>query len=291
MKIGVSGAGGHIEHAVIQELLARGTEHSVIGISSSPPGVQAPAVGRRADYNEPATLLRAFEGLKRILLVPSTDAGPGLQGWEMSEAIDAARRAGVSHIVMLSVAGLRDEHEAALDAAFWIAEQHLIRTAPCWTIIRMNFLIESIVWDMQMALSSGSLMGLGEERVAFVSLGDVAAAAASVLLGEGHTGAIYHATGPITLSGEERAAMLAQLPGTPIGFEQLTEAQLRNGLVEAGWPDHDVDRLLAIKRKFVQGQFDIVTGDVKRLTGRRPVALHEMWPRLFNVRSGAHARP
>ncbi len=51
-----------------------------------------------------------------------------------------------------------------------------------------------------MSLGTGVLPGLGENRVAFVSRDDLAAAAAGIL-GEGDAGAIYNATGPAQLRG------------------------------------------------------------------------------------------
>jgi hypothetical protein len=53
------------------------------------------------------------------------------------------------------------------------------------------------------------LTGLGDERVAYVSRDDLAAAAAGVLLREGHVRAIYNGTGPAIVSGPEKAAIRA----------------------------------------------------------------------------------
>ena len=47
---------------------------------------------------------------------------------------------------------------------------------------------------------------------------DVAAAAAGILIGDGHAGAIYNATGPERLSGAERAALIAEITGRPLAF-------------------------------------------------------------------------
>ena len=57
------------------------------------------------------------------------------------------------------------------------------------------------------------LTGLAENRVGFVSRGDAAAAAAGILIGDGHAGAIYNATGPERLSGAERAPVIAEISG------------------------------------------------------------------------------
>ena len=72
--------------------------------------------------------------------------------------------AGVKHIVFMSASGTRQEEEPALSASYWRGEQHLIATAPAWTILRMNFYAEAFV-----QLAQGVLTGLAESRAAFVA--------------------------------------------------------------------------------------------------------------------------
>src|SRR5579864_3379311 len=59
-----------------------------------------------------------------------------------------------------------------------------IATAPAWTILRMNFYAEALVQQAEAALNQDVLTGLGENRMAFVARGDVAAAAAGILTGD-----------------------------------------------------------------------------------------------------------
>ncbi len=54
--------------------------------------------------------------------------------------------------------------------------------------------------------------------MAFVSRDDVAAAAAGILIGEGHAGAIYNTTGSKAYTGAERAALISEITGKPVGF-------------------------------------------------------------------------
>jgi NAD(P)H dehydrogenase (quinone) len=140
------------------------------------------------------------------------------------------------------------------------------------------------VQEAQMSLGAGVLAGLGENRVAFVSRDDVAAAAAGILTGEGHLGAIYHATGPQRLTGAERAALVAEASGKPLALIALTEPALRGGLEQAGLPAVVVGAILSIQQRFVEGSFDIVTGDVERIAGRAPRALRDVLAGAFPSR-------
>ncbi len=276
MKLGVSGASGQLGKAVLAELKARGAGHDVVGISRTPESVPSPAQGRPGDYDHAETLVQAYRGLDRLLIIPSADLRPGVRGRQFAAAIDAAVRAGVPHIILVSAAGTREAAEPSLGAAYWAGEQHLIRTAPRWTILRMNYYAESFAQQAPLFVGSGLLPGLGENRVAFVSRDDVAAAAAGILLGEGHVGAIYNATGPVALTGAQRAAAVAELSGRPLRFVVSDEAPLRQGMAQAGLPEGLVNAVIDIEKSFVAGAFDVVTGDVARLAGREPRALRDV---------------
>jgi len=276
MKIGVSGASGHLGRAVVSELLQRPDGHEVVAITRTPETVSGPARGRFGDYDRPESLADAYAGLDRLLVIPTLAREPGKRGAQNVAAIDAAVRAGVKHIVFMSATGTRQEEEPGRGASYWRGEQHLIATAPTWTILRMSFYAEAFVQQAQASLGPGVLTGLAENRVAFVARGDVAAAAAGILIGDGHAGAIYNATGPERVSGAERAALIAEITGRPLAFLALTEEQLRAGLTRAGLPVEVANIVIGIQASFAAGAFDIVTGDVERLGGRPPKPLRDV---------------
>jgi NAD(P)H dehydrogenase (quinone) len=274
MKIAVSGASGHLGRAVVSELLQRAGGHEIVAISRTPETINASAQTRFGDYNQPESLAEAYAGLDRLLIIPSLDAGK--RGAQNVAAIDAAVKAGVKHIVFMSAAGARQAEESVLGTPYWWGEQRLIATAPAWTILRMNFYAESFAQQAQMSLAQGVLAGLAENRVAFVSRNDVAAAAAGILIGDGHAGATYNATGPERLSGAQRAALVAEITGRPLAFVVITEEQLRAGLTEASLPAQIVNTVISIQASFAEGAFDVVTGDVERLGGRPATPLRDV---------------
>jgi NAD(P)H dehydrogenase (quinone) len=278
MKIGVSGASGQLGRAVVSELLRRADGHEVVAITRTPETVAGPVQRRFGDYDRPESLGEAYAGLDRLLIITTVAPEPGKRGAQNVAAIDAAVKAGVKHIVFISAVGTRRQEEPARGASYWRGEQHLIATAPVWTILRMNFYAEAFVQQAQAALGQGVLAGLAENRAAFVARGDVAAAAAGILIGDGHAGAIYNATGPERLSGAERAAVIAGIAGRPLAFRVITEEQLRAGLTNAGLPAGVINIVVGIQQSFAAGVFDMVTGDVERLAGRPPNLSTTCWP-------------
>jgi NAD(P)H dehydrogenase (quinone) len=275
MKIGVSGASGKLGRGVVRELAARAQGHTIVAISRTPEKAGEGVEGRLGDYDQPETLAQAYAGLDRLLLIPTSDQRPGKRGEQNITAIRAAIDAGVKHIVFMSAAGTREQDEPNIGASYWAGEQYLIKNAPRWTILRMNYYVEALAMEVASAVGQGGLTGVAENRVAFVARDDVAAAAAGILTGEGHAGAIYNATGDKAYTGAERAALISEITGKPVGFVTVPAEALRAGMTKAGLPEGAINSWVSIQNDFANGAFDVVTGDVERLAGRAPKPLGE----------------
>src|SRR5882724_1923371 len=130
MKIGVSGASGHLGRATVAELVQRPGGHEVVAISRTPETITALAQGRFGDYDRPESLAEAYAGLDRLLIIPTLEPEPGKRAAQNIAAIDAAVRAGVRHVVFMSAAGARQAEEPALGTTYWRGEQHLIAKVP-----------------------------------------------------------------------------------------------------------------------------------------------------------------
>jgi NAD(P)H dehydrogenase (quinone) len=272
MNIGVSGASGHLGSATVRELKARlGAKAKVVGISRTPDKIAALGVETRAgDFDKPEMLAVAFRGIDKLVVIPPSDMKSAARSKQTCAAIDKAVAAGVTHIAYLSAAGTRFAEPPHLMESFFVPEQALMRSAKQWSILRMAFYAESFLDRAKMSLAQGVFASSSSTPVNFVARGDVAAAAAGLIATEGHHGAIYNATGPETLDGAERAAVVAKVTGKPFAFVQVPLEQLLAGLKAAGLPPIVLDAFASIEDMWAKGAFDITTGDVARLAGRAP---------------------
>lgn len=276
MKIGISGASGQLGQRILSRLARYGGDHHIVAISRSPQTVSAQIEGRFGDYNKPDSLVQAYKGLDRLLIIPSAELAPGVRGGQLRAAIAAAKQAGVAHVFLMSAVGTHEESAPSLGEAYWVGEQALIGTAPQWTILRMSYYAESMADEIKASLDSGMLAGLGDERVAYVSRDDVATAAAGALLGTGHSGAIYNLTGTASVSGVQRATIVSEIIGKTVTYVPTTVRQLRASLAQAGLPEPILNAMTELKTAFIDGKFDIVTGDVARLSGCAPKSLRDV---------------
>lgn len=276
MRIGISGAGGQLGSRVVAALEHRG-DHEIVAITREPGKLAAPVEARLGDYDRTETLSAAYVGLDRLLLIPSPDLRPGVRSAQSVAAVDAAVAAGVGHIVLLSATGTREKAEPAMGAAYWAGEQRLIRSAArAWTILRVNYFAETLAEQAAMAASTGHVPGVAENRVGFVSRDDVALACAAVLASGGHVGATYNLTGPDRVTGAERAELLAKFTDRPVAYAVMTEQRLRDAMAGAGMPPFVIDAVASMQVAQAEGAYDIVTGDIERLTGRAPRSLRDV---------------
>ena len=275
MIIGVSGASGNLGKAIVRELQERNQGHKIVAISRTP-STSGGVEGRMGDYDKPETLATAYAGLDKVILIPTSDLRPGVRGSQNEAAIAAAVAAGVKHIVLLSAAGTREQAEPAFGASYWRGERALIKSAPQWTILRMNYYAEALAQEAQSSAASGNLTGFAENKVAFVGREDVAAAAAGIVLAEGHAGAIYNATGAKSYTGAERAALVSEALGKQLGFSLIPVEVLQGGMSQMGLPDFVINAIVDIQQDFAAGAFDVVTGDVEKLAGRKPQDLRDL---------------
>lgn len=276
MKIGVSGASGQLGSAVVQALAETVAAENLVAISRTPKTDRTYA-GRLGDYDQSETLVAAYQGLDRLLLIPGADLRPGIRSRQMLAAVDAAAQAEVGHVFLLSATGTQREGESAVGAAYWHSEQALIKSAiPAWTILRMSYFSETLVEEVRMSLTAGGLAMLEDSRVSFVSRGDVAKAAAAALTSEGHEGAIYQLTGPETLRGKAVCRLVAQHIQRPFALNVMRAEVLRAALLKTGLPEVVADAVVSMKARQARGAYDIVSGDIVRLTGGTPCSLAEI---------------
>jgi NAD(P)H dehydrogenase (quinone) len=292
VKIGITGAGGQMGAAIVRYATARVPASSIVAITRNPSklaqfakeGVEV----RAGDFNQPAGLAAAFQGIERLLIIPTGDLQPGLRIRQQSGAIEAAAAAGVGHIIYISTVSARPDPNNELFASHFATEQALIQSGASWTILRMSIYLDTLLDAARRAAASGSYAAVPGAPAAYVLRDDIAAAAAGILVTPGHDGITYHATGPVSISQEEIADAISETSAKKIAFSAMTEAQQRAGLEAAGLPPFILKAILGFQAALRAGAFDLVTGDVDRLAGRPASSPAEFFARVLPAATSAN---
>lgn len=273
--LGVTGAGGQLGRAVIGYLQARGATR-VVAITRDPAklvsldGVDV----RHGDFDTPSSLDAALSGIDRLLVVSTDKLGaPGARIVQHTAAIDAAERAGVSHLVYTGLTNPYPDAKAAIANDHFWTEARIARFAGDWTILRENLYMDLVLGDAERAVASGKLIhATGDGRRAYVTRDDVAATAAGALLTA--TGrSIHDVTGSEALSLEDVAATIARASGRPVEATGITGEALVAGMVAHGLPQPLAEALAAFDTDTARGLYALPTDTVRRLAGREPTTL------------------
>ena len=272
MTFGITGAGGQLGTSALRHLLTRVPASQVVALTRTPAKLQEftdrGVRVRAGDFKDPAALTGALEGVDRLLLIPMPDLTPGVRPPLHRAAIEAARKAGVRHVIYVSSVGARPAGSDDILNTHFETEQALIASGLAWTFLRMAPYADFLVDPMKAAVTNGSHASRGGAPASAVVRDDLAAAAAGLLAADGHAGITYHATGPVSLTAAEISSAVGAAFGKTVAHTALSDEQLRANLAAAGLPAPVVDLLARFQEASAAGLFDIVTRDVERLSGR-----------------------
>ncbi len=276
MTIVVTGASGHLGRLVVEDLLARGVPAAQIVAAVRTPqkaagladrGVQV----READYERPETLAAAFAGADELLLVSSSEMGRRVP--QHQAVIDAARQAGVGHLVYTSIP-LADTTPMALAPEHKATEELIRASGIPFTFLRNGWYTENYDAAITQAAATGTLIGsAGDGRVSAAARADYAAAAAAVLTGQGHQGKVYELGGDPAWTYSDLAAEISTAAGTPVVYRNLTADQHKQALADAGLPQHYVELMVDSDQSIAVGLLEVPSGDLTSLIGRPTISL------------------
>ena len=125
--------------------------------------------------------------------------------------------------------------------------------------------------NLPQALADGQwFTSAGDGKTAHISHADCAAALAAALASDDTASQTYTLTGPQALTNSEIATIASEALGKPLQVINLTDEQLADGMKSAGVPDYMIPFLIGFEANTRDGGVDLVTGDVKKLTGQAP---------------------
>jgi NAD(P)H dehydrogenase (quinone) len=276
MSIVVTGATGQLGGLVVENLLQRGVPASEIVVAGRNQdrlaeleklGVTAKAI----DFEDPASLLAAFEGADRVLLVSGNEVGDRVR--LHGNAIDAAKAAGVKLLVYTSF-------PKASDTAVLLAGEHggteakLVASGVPYTALRNSLYMENYAGRAAEHVGQGTILGsAGSGRITSATRAELAEAAAVVLTTDGHENKVYELGGDEAFTMDEFAAELTRQSGRPVEYKDLPVDEYAKILVGAGLPEGFAGIIADNDRGASVGELHTQTGDLARLLGRAPTTM------------------
>ncbi len=286
----VTGASGQFGRAAAERLLDRVPADQLIFATRKPDSLADLAARgasvRHADFDDPSSLVTAFEGGTKMLLIST--ARVGTRVGQHRNAIEVGVSAGVRHIAYTSVMAADDPTNPALVKTDHRATEEIIEgSGAAWTFFRDSQYAEAAAEVIApVAIMRGNLHGsAGDGQVGFVARNDVVDCAVAVLTSEGHENMAYSPTGPTLWTFPQLVKTVSRMAGKPINYIRVTDEEMFAFFDEMGAPRHasDIvpdgpipwssDDMVTFEQAIREGYFAVLTDHVEKLTGRKPTPL------------------
>lgn len=283
MTILITGANGNVSSALLKSL-------SAVGLVNMRALVRDPAKAPTlpdvevvvGDLDRPNNLDEAFAGIDTLWLL--TAMGPQAPNASMN-AVWAARRAGVRHVVRLSAVGAAHDAPNRNGRLHALSDHELQASGIAWTIIRPHFFMQNLLGSVVGNTLYGSL---GEGRLGMIDVRDVAEFGAQVLVDpQAHAGKTYTITGPASISLHDAAAAVAQVHRSAVTYKPLTEAEAYESMIGFGLSEWIAAGGVEYGMAYAHGWGDFTTSDFSEVVGRQATSF-DKFARNHTAALGAH---
>jgi len=266
----VTGATGRTSGEVVKALLAKGEQvRALVRDPQTAGAIQGPGVELVVgDLEKPETWDAATQGVEKVFLL--SPEGPQMAELHGKFA-DAAKRAGVRHLVRMSM--LVSNPDSPLAIAKWHgkADQRVADSGIPYTIIRPAPFMQIILGSARMIASDGMFSGAqADGKVGVIDTRDIGNVVATVLTSDGHEGKTYPLTGPEALSMGDLAGKLSAVLGKEVKYVNVSQDKAKDDLMAMGMPDWMADGWVAIAMMISTGAANMVTPMVQEVTGKEP---------------------
>lgn len=276
MKILVTGATGQLGALVVEELLKLvPAEQIAVSVRDAKKAEHLSARGidvRTANFNDYESLLTAFAGIDRLLMISTDDLVNRVN--QQTAAVKAAKEANVGFIAYTSAPN-------AMNSKLSLAESHkkteeaIVESGIPYAILRNNWYLENEMGTFQTVLNGGPwVIASGEGKAGWAPRRDYAEAAAKVLAGQGHGNTVYELTGK-PLTQEQLSAIFALAMGRTVQVQYVDQEAYSSILIRAGLPQPVADMLASLQGQIAEGVLEVDSSDLEQLLGHPPTPLDE----------------
>jgi len=280
-RILITGATGHLGKAVINFLLKKGTPASQITalVRDEEKAADLKEKGielRKGDYHDYASLLKAFTGIYKLLLVSSSDFND--RSNQHINAVNAAKEAGVRHILYTSVQSRENQPSAIpfVVKSHIDTENAIKKSGIPYTILRNTLYADVLPMFLgEKVVETGVFIPAGNGKTPLATREDMAEAAAIILSTPGHENKVYPITSSTAYSFNDVAINLTELSGKNIPYVDAEPEQYKQALSQAGVLQEYIGFMAGFAEAIKQNEFDEADTTLERLLGRKPTSLKE----------------
>jgi NAD(P)H dehydrogenase (quinone) len=274
----VTGATGQLGQIVIEKLLAKIPSNQIAALvrdANKAEHLIAKGVNVRVgDYQNCESLLAAFQGVEKLLLISSSDFNDRLG--QHKNAIDAAVKAGVKHVFYTGVT-MNDINSSPLKPLLeehFLTEDYLKASGLSYTFLQNSLYAEVIPMFLgENVVETGVFFPSGDGEVAFALREDLGEATANILVSEGHENQTYNLTGSEIISFAEIAAILSELSDESVSYINPENEVFEGALKQFGLPEGIIQMSVLFAAGIKNNDFNKTYDRLEKFLGRKPTSI------------------
>lgn len=265
----IVGASGSVGSQVARQLAQQGAQVHALSSKRERAGqVEGNIRWVFADLKSGEGVAAAFEGVDRALIFSPPGYVP--QNAIISPLIEEAKRRRLEKVVLMTALGANAVDTAPLR----LAELELEGSGLAYNIVRPNWFMQNFAtyWLHGINTQDKILLPAGKAKGSFIDVRDIADVIVRLITTNDLDNRAFDLTGGESLDHDQVAAILSQVSGRSISYQEIPPAELKQALLGAGAPEDYADFLLMILGFFAQGYSAHTTSAVRELLGREPIA-------------------
>ena len=269
----VIGALGNVGAEVVKQVLARGgkVRAADIDVKKLRERFGDSVESVRFNFTDPSTYAATFKDIKKMFYMRP----PHLTNIrrDMNPSMDAAKQAGVVHVVFLSLIGI----ENAKYVPHYKVESYLKKIKLQTTFLRCSFFMQNLNTTHRKEIKERNeiFVPVGNAKTSFIDVRDIGTVAALALTEEGHAGKNYDLTGSEALDYWEATKVMSEVLGRKIVYRAPNPFYFLIETIRRGTPFMFALVQMGLYTSTRFGMAKNITNEVENLTGHKPILFRQ----------------
>ncbi len=227
------------------------------------------------DLGDTAAVSEALRGCDKAFLLMANSR----QQLDLEKGfVDAARAAGVKHLVKMSANGANSNSTALLKRYHGDAERYIRESGLRYTLVRPNYFMQNMFHVAGSIVEQDKyFMPMRDGQVGIIDVRDVARFVLTVLTHPGHEDKTYEITGPELVSFHDIATRLSEVMDREIRYVDVPAEDFKESLLQWVSDDWYVETVSDMFKLTAQGHGALLNDVYSQVTGRAPTSLRQFY--------------
>ncbi len=272
MKLGITGVTGNLGRGLVEKLNDRAEDLILLARTPQKATVPEGAKIRKASYDNSPETVEALRGIDVLFMVSAKENANRLS--EHKAFLDAAKQAGVRHIIYTSFYSAKADATFTLARDHYYTEEYMKELGFTYTFVRDNFYMDFFA---ELIFEYGEIKGpAGNGKVSAVVRSDVAEVLAVILHDpKSYENRTFKMTGPEDLTISEICERAGKILGKKIPYIEETVEEAYESRKQWEAEDWEYDSWVSTYTAIRDGEQAGVSNDIEQILGRKPTSLDE----------------